>query len=94
MEGARWDTTARLMGEQLPGVMYGPVPPIHFVPAQEYQSPAGTYSCPVYKTSVRAGVLSTTGQSTNYVVCIDLPTVKSSDYWTLKGTAILCQLND
>ncbi len=82
------------MGDQLPGVMYGPVPPILFMPTTDYKAPEKTYACPVYKTSVRAGVLSTTGQSTNYVVCIDLPTDKSSDYWTLKGTAILCQLNE
>ena len=94
MEGARWEAKTRRLDDQFPGVMYGQVPPILFMPTVDYQAPTETYACPTYKTSVRAGVLSTTGQSTNYIVCIDLPTDKTADYWTLKGTAILCQLND
>jgi len=94
LEGARWDYKDKCLTDQLAGAMYVPLPVIHFVPTADYKQPEGTYSCPVYKTSIRAGVLSTTGQSTNFVLAIDLPTKKTQDYWTLKGAAILCQLND
>jgi len=92
MEGARWD--GNTLSDQLPGIMFDSLPAIHFIPVEEYKQPAKTYACPVYKTGLRAGVLSTTGQSTNFVVSIDFPSTKPEEYWTLRGTAVLCQLND
>ena len=49
---------------------------------------------PVYKTSVRAGTLSTTGHSTNFIIGVDCPSTRKPSYWVLKGAAFLCQLND
>lgn len=51
------------------------------------------YRCPLYKTSVRYGTLSSLGQSTNFVVAIELPVSKEheDDYWVLQGVAALCQ---
>lgn len=68
------------------------MPMIHFMPTEFHTAnEAKDYLCPIYKTSVRAGILSTTGQSTNFVLAVELPTNRSPDYWVLKGAALLCQ---
>lgn len=39
-------------------------------------------------------MLSTTGQSTNFILGIHLNSkTEKAEYWTLKGAALLCQLN-
>lgn len=94
LDGARWDYENASIIEQNPGILFEKMPPIWFEPIKDYTPDPEEYSCPIYKTSVRAGVLSTTGQSTNFIIAAELPTKQPPDHWIRRGSALLCQLND
>jgi len=94
MDGARLDWETSKIEDSLPGVMYTPLPVILFKPVANFVRNKNDYACPLYKTSTRAGALSTTGHSTNFVVMLDIQTDKHVDYWILKGCAGLTMLND
>lgn len=94
MEGARYDRITRMMAESIPNALFDRLPIIWLKPMQrkEYK-PIDVYECPLYKTSTRAGTLSTTGHSTNFVVSLDVPTDKTADHWIRRGCAMLCMLD-
>jgi len=96
LEGARWDSKSKCIGKSLPKQPYAKMPVIWLKPVSIKALPQdrSTYACPVYKTSKRAGVLSTTGHSTNYVLTIQLPSDFPESYWVKKGVALLTQLDN
>eukprot|EP00930_Biecheleria_cincta_P027502 TRINITY_DN19311_c0_g1_i1.p1 TRINITY_DN19311_c0_g1~~TRINITY_DN19311_c0_g1_i1.p1 ORF type:complete len:4103 (-),score=885.99 TRINITY_DN19311_c0_g1_i1:122-12430(-) len=94
MDGAAWNYVDMVIDDQQFGTMFVKSPIINFIPWQDKKTNFDKYHIPVYKTSVRAGTLSTTGHSTNFVLKIEVETERLPAYWTLKGAALLTMLND
>lgn len=98
LEGARYDIGTGSLQESYPGQLYTKLPVVQLAPVR-LNLPTITnssYACPVYKTSARVGVLSTTGLSTNFVVNLDVESGEGAtpEHWVERGVALLCMLDD
>ena len=95
MEAGRFDREKMLMDDSKPRVLFDEMPCIWLKPVitEEY-NPENVYNCPLYKTSIRAGTLSTTGHSTNFVVALPIPTMLPENHWVRRGCAMLCMLDE
>ncbi|GKT14881.1 hypothetical protein ADUPG1_010575 [Aduncisulcus paluster] len=92
LDGARWDYEHHQITDQLPKELYSVMPRIRFKPEQHHKPPPDTssskYVCPMYKTLERAGVLSTTGHSSNYILPVELPSNKTQAVWIKRGAVL------
>ncbi|KAI4827725.1 hypothetical protein KUCAC02_031097 [Chaenocephalus aceratus] len=94
VEGARWDSEAGQITECRPKELYTEMVLIRLIPEPNRKAPtSGVYICPIYKTLTRAGTLSTTGHSTNYVMAVEVPTDQSQRHWIKRGVALICALD-
>ena len=95
LDGARWDKEGQVLAEPFKRQLNSVLPTIWFKPCQRSQviRTGLVYPCPVYKTSLRFGVLSTTGRSTNFIVTVDLPSAQTEKHWVKRGVAMLTQLD-
>lgn len=88
----RWDEVEKVMTDSLPGEPYGELPVVHFLPEPYHRKPDDYHAVPMYRTSIRAGVISSLGASSNYVLSVEMPSKNGSDFWLLKGAACVCAL--
>jgi len=106
LEGAGWNKTKTQLCESEPKILHVPFPVTWLKPTQEEppaemdQSglPGVCYKCPLYKTSERRGILSTTGHNSNFVMPFTVPIPDSGkaadpNHWVKRGVALLCQLD-
>lgn len=96
LEGSRWCTKTSVITEPYKRQLTSVFPVIWLKPQEKTKivSDHMFYNCPVYKQSLRQGVLTTTGKSSNFVLPIRLPSVKPEKHWVKRGVAFLCQLNE
>ena len=87
--------------ESAKAVLYTPFPCIWLDPvnredpvAVKDPPPPGQFRHPLYKVSTRAGTLSTTGHSTNFVMFLNIPAgPMGQSHWVKRGVAFLCLLD-
>nr|XP_024648317.1 dynein heavy chain 1, axonemal isoform X2 [Macaca nemestrina] len=94
LEGARWDPEAFQLAESQPKELYTEMAVIWLLPTPNRMAQGQDfYLCPIYKTLTRAGTLSTTGHSTNYVIAVEIPTHQPQRHWIKRGVALICALD-
>jgi len=88
LEGAKWDFDEHCLTDPKPKELYSEMPLIWLIPRVDRIDPtSGVYMCPIYKVLSRAGTLSTTGHSTNFVMFIEITSKRSQEEWVKAGVA-------
>jgi len=105
MAGARWDDDEMCVEDSYPKVLWDEMSPIWIKPTkieEDSTDPDMVYQCPIYKTSDRKGVLSTSGHSSNFITYLAIPHSgkgpssggAGEHFWTKRGCALISQTDD
>jgi dynein heavy chain len=99
IQGARWEDSSGVLADSIPKVLWSTVPLIWLKPveiAKDEHDYKKMYACPVYKTSDRRGVLSTSGHSSNFIMYMHMRHADqhSENFWTKRGVAMISQTDD
>jgi len=101
MDGARWDDESMCVADSFPKVLWSEMSPVWLKPLDAVDDKHDydkLYNCPIYKTSERKGVLSTSGHSSNFIMWLAIPhscqPPHSEQFWTKRGVALISQTDD
>jgi len=101
MDGARWDDELMCIQDSYPKVLWCEMSPVWLNPVEiihDSHDYAKLYNAPIYKTSERRGVLSTSGHSSNFIMYLSIPHScqgpHSEKFWTKRGVALISQTDD
>jgi dynein heavy chain len=101
MQGARWDDDKMYVEDSHPKVLWEDMPPMWLKPCDKKDDTIDVdkmYMAPIYKTSERKGVLSTSGHSSNFIMYVAIAHsctgLHSEAFWTKRGVALISQTDD
>ena len=94
MQGARWCNETNCIQESLPKIVFDHLPVIYFEPKTKDEIKKNNnaeikYKCPVYNTCIRQGVISATGNSSNFIMTFHIPSQKDESDWTIRSISFL-----
>lgn len=86
LDGAGWDRRNIRLADPVPKVLYVTMPVVHIyaINTRELSKDLRLYACPVYKKPRRTDL--------TYITALYLRTNATPETWTLRGTALLCDI--
>ncbi|KAG5682932.1 hypothetical protein PVAND_012250 [Polypedilum vanderplanki] len=93
LEAGKWDERRGGLCDAEIGELTTVLPVLWLKPCVEVET-GKRYEAPLYKTQNRAGALSTTGHSTNFIISVFLNSMRPPSFWILRGTALVTLLTE
>ncbi|CAK86503.1 unnamed protein product (macronuclear) [Paramecium tetraurelia] len=92
IDGAQFDLEEQTLLEPDLNILFFKCPIIKFIPTNQPKK-YNHYSCPLYNTSQRKGVLTSNGLSINFICNIKIPIKNEKKHWSKRGVALIIQID-